>query len=83
MLFARAPPQQPIQVAQLPLHLQMAAHILETSFHSFRDVSIVRYTFADRPSWLSQARRSCTYSSLTLGACLSLVSAAHTCLDWE
>jgi len=57
-LFARAPPQQPIQLSQLPLHLQMTAHILETSFRGFRDASVVRYTLADRPSWLAQVRRS-------------------------
>ena len=62
-LFARAPPpQQPILLSQLPLHLQMTAHILEASFRGFRDASVVRYTFAGCPSWLAQVRRSLPYA---------------------
>ena len=57
-LFARAQPLQPVQpTTQLPLHLQMATYILETSFSAFRDCSVVRYTFKDRPAWLAQVQR--------------------------
>ena len=54
--FACPAAMQPLQPAQLPLHLQMAMHILDRSFRAFSDCSVVRYTFADRPAWLAQVR---------------------------
>jgi hypothetical protein len=62
-LFARAQLPQPVPPARLPLHLQMATYILQTSFSAFSDCSVVRYTFADCPAWLAQVQR---YSILRL-----------------